>query len=344
MSIALHIDGRSMCSLRRQGARIIGRQCPAVYITVPPADSEKRLFERARIPYATCDGNTIVFGKPALELAPLLHVPRLPVLPGGRLPEEDPLGRQLAGAIVDSLLPDAMQPAEVCVLTLPAGIETGERSREWQFFSRLVRLRGYAPLCVSASSALALAEFGHAGFTGITLIMDAASTGITLLHQGRVLAEASLPHGGDWIDEHLARKTERMVWDMEGNSYVDIDSLARWKLETAPALQAPQTDEVQLLAYIYEQLFQDSLRAFAAACHQAPIIRTLPPRFSVVCCGEPTLLSGFAQLLGQQIGRRDLPFAVSDIRVVDDPLFAIARGGLIQAELESQPSLLSAAA
>jgi hypothetical protein len=237
-----------------------------------------------------------------------------------------------------------MQPAEVCALTLPAGTETGEHSREWQFFSRLVRLRGYTPLWISSGCALSLAEFGYAGFTGIALIMDAASTGITLLHQGRILAEAVLPHGGDWIDEHLARKTERMVWDMEGNSYVDVDSLARWKLDTAPTLQAPQSDDVQLLAYIYEQLFQDALGAFAAACHQAPIIRTLTPRFSVVCCGEPTLLSGFAQLLGQQIGRCELPFAVSDIRVVDDPVFAIARGALIQAELESQPGLLSAAA
>jgi hypothetical protein len=285
-----------------------------------------------------------VFGRPAQELAPLLHVPRLPVLPGGRLPEEDPLARQLSGAIVDSLLPHAEHTGETCALILPAGHESDQRSRNWEFFSRLVRLRGYAPLPVPPCSALSLAEFGHSGFTGMTLIMDAAATGIALLHRGRILAEATWPHGGDWIDEHLARKTERLVWDMAGNSYVDVDAILSWKLDSAPALQAPQSDDVQLLAYIYEQLFQDSLRAFAAACRQAPLIRTLTPRFSLVCCGEPTLLSGFAQLLGQQIGRCELPFAVSDIRVVDDPVFAIARGGLIQAELESLPSPLAAAA
>lgn len=340
MSIALHIDGRTMCSLRRQGTRIIGRQSPSVYITLPSSDSEKRLFERARIPYATCDGNTLVFGKPAQELAPLLHVPRFPILPGGRLPEDDPLARQLAGALVDSLLPDPAHHAEPCALSLPAG----EGSREWEFFSRLVRLRGYAPLPVSPSSALALAEFGHTAFTGITLIIDPAATVVTLLHQGRILASASLPQGGDWIDEHLARKTERLVWDMAGNSYVDIEAVRRWKQETAPALQAPQTDDVQLLSYIYEQLFQDALREFAGACRNSLVLPTLPPRFSVVCCGEPTLLSGFAHLLGRQIGRGHLPFAISDIRVVDDPVFAIARGGLIQAELESQPPLLADAA
>ena len=338
MSIALQIDGRLMCSLRRQGTRVIGRQCPAIYIAVPPADAEKRLLERAQIPYATCDGNTIVFGQHAAELAPLLHVPRLPVLPEGRLPVDDPLGRQLAAAIADSLLPDAAHPGELCAIALPAGALAGERSAEWQFFSRIARLRGYTPVCVPACVALGLAEFGQTGFTGITVIIDSAATSVALLHQGSIVAEAVLPRGGDWIDEHLARKTERMVWDMDGNSYIDVDAVSRWKADAAPQLQAPQSDDVQLLAYIYEQLFQDALRAFSDSCRQAPLIKTLRQRFPVVCCGEPALLSGVAQLLGAQIGRSDLPFTISGIRVAEDPVFTIARGALISAELDSLPA------
>lgn len=337
MSIALQIDGRMMCSLRRQGPRVIGRQCPSIYIAVPPDDAEKRLFERAQIPYATCDGNTIVFGRHAADLAPLLHVPRLPVLPGGKLPTEDPLGRQLAAAIADSLLPDATHPGELCALTLPP-VTGAERSPEWGFFSRVARLRGFAPVSVPACTALALAEFGQTGFTGITVIIDAAATSMALLHQGSILAEAMLPRGGDWIDEHLARKAERMVWDMDGNSYVDVDAVGRWKLDAAPQLQAPQNDDVQLLAYIYELLFQDTLRAFADACRHAPLLKTIRQRFPVVCCGEPTLLSGVAQVLGEQIRRSDLPFAISGIRVAEDSVFTIARGALIRAELESLPA------
>ena len=91
MSISVHIDSRTMTSLRPHRGELVGRKSPATYIAMPPDDAEKRLLERARIPYATCEGGTLVFGRHADELAPLLHVPRLPIIPGGRLPEDDPV-------------------------------------------------------------------------------------------------------------------------------------------------------------------------------------------------------------------------------------------------------------
>lgn len=337
MSVALHIDSRMMTSLRTHRGELVGRKSPATYIAMPPDNAEKRLLERARIPYATCEGSTIVFGRHADELAPLLHVPRLPVMPGGRLPEEDPVGRQLIGAIVDSLLAEPLIRGEKCAVTLPLAVPLTEATREWQFISRLVRLRRFEPILVDACTAAALSGLGHAGFTGLALVIDSTASGLALLHHGSAIVRTTIPLGGDWIDEHLARKTERLVWDMDGACYVDVDAIIRWKRERAPNLHTPQNDEVQLLSYIYEQLLQDLLQAFAADCSDLPITSLLRQPCAVVCCGAATLLAGFPQLLADQIERARLAIAVSELRSPDDGEYAISRGGLIQAEIDGFP-------
>ncbi|REJ73956.1 MAG: hypothetical protein DWQ34_01910 [Planctomycetota bacterium] len=340
MSIALDIDGRRLSSLRRQGRRLIGRHSPACYLSVPPHDAEKRLLERARIPYATCDGNTILLGRHAADLAPLLHVPRLPLLPEGRVPENDPLARQMLAAIIESLLPEPVVKNETCALLLPQGETARDRepTREWEFFSRVVRLRGYEPVAVKKCQALALAELGHTAFTGLTLRVEASSSGLALVHNGRVAEEAVLPRGGDWIDEQLARKTERVIWDMNGNSYIDLAAIETWKRQTALDLHNPADDDVQILAYTCQTLLQELINALAVQLTNNVHVETLRQAQTLVCCGDLPRMRGFTPLLGELIHRNRLPVAVADLKIVDDPLYAIARGGLIAAELESPQS------
>ncbi len=336
MSSSLDLQSRQFCSLRRESHRLIGRACPAIYIAVPPADAERRLLERAGIPYALCDGSALIIGRPADELAPLLHVPRLPILPDGVLPDDDPLSRQLAAALVDALLPAATGAGEICCLTLPGAADTPVRHQttEWQFFSRLVRMRGYQPLFVERSQALVVAELGQRAFTGLGLLIDASTSELALAHQGTVLMQAVVPRGGDWIDEQLARKTERIVWDMEGNGYVDVDAVARWKAESAPSLIFPQSDEAQLLAYLYQQLLQDVVGVFAARCRDCREIATLRGPLPLVCWGGPTQADGFLPVAAERLEQGRLPLEVGDMRVVADPTYTIARGCLILAELE----------
>ena len=345
MSIAVHIDCRTMTSLRAHRGELVARRAPATYIALPPHDAEKRLLERARIPYASCEGNTIVFGQHADELAPLLHIPRLPVLPGGRLPDDDPVGRQIAAAIFESLLPEPLIRGEVCALTLPVVVpQPVEKSKEWQFFSRLARLKGFSPMAVDACTAAVLSGLGHARFTGMALVIDATASGLALCHHGTEILRTTIPLGGDWIDEHLARKTEKLVWDMDGTCYVDVEAIQLWKRDRAPNLHVPQSDEVQMLAYIYEQLLSDLLKAFAAECERETGLSTFRGPFAMTCSGAATMLAGFPQLLASRMERTRLPFEVDELRSPDDGEYAVARGALIQAEIESTPGAIPRAA
>lgn len=336
MTIGLDIAGRSIQSLRRDAGRLIGRRIPAEYIALPPTANERRLLERARVPYAVCDGSLIVYGSHAAELAPLVHVPRLPVLPQGKLPPNDPLSRQLAASMLDALLPEATAADAVCAVVPPDSADADDPTDtpEWEFFSRLIRMRGYRPVAIDRPSALILARLGHTGFSGLALTFEDFRCAAAITRCGRVLAEAAVPRGLAWIDEQLARSSGRVIWDMDGNSYVDTDAVAQWKQAVNPSLLAPETSEERFLAARYHELVRDLLARLADGCLQAPDVATFRGPLSLVCSGEATMARGFAGLLAEDLNQAGLPISFGDIRIADDPAFTVARGCLIRAELE----------
>jgi len=336
MTIGLDIAGRSMQSLRREPGRLIGRSTPAEYIALPPTANDRRLLERARVPYAVCDGSLIVHGRPAVEMAPLVHVPRLPILPQGKLPQGDPLSRQLAGSMLDSLLPQTTRMDAVCAVVPPQSDDAGNltATREWEFFSRLIRMRGYRPVAVDSPSALVLATLGHTGFSGLALTVGDFRCAVTISRYGQSLVQAAVPRGLAWIDEQLALSSGRVVWDMDGNSYVDTDAVAQWKQAVNPSLLAPSTPDERFLADRYLELLRELLGTLSNRCLQSPEVATFRGPLSLVCCGEAAGARGFAGLLAEELGRTGLPITLGDIRIADDPVFTVARGCLIRAELE----------
>lgn len=329
--------GDVMRSLRQESQRLFGRKVPAVYIALASTDSDRRLLERARVPYAVCDGNLVVFGRPAVELAPVFHVPRLQMLPEGRLPEGDPLARQLTAALLECLLPPPAAAGTPCVLALsrtrldrPLG-----ESPEWEFFSRLIRLRGYRPSLIDKTSALVLAELGRTGFTGLALLFESDSCSLALARQGRILARATILRGMSFIDEQLARSTGRIVWDMDGAGYVDLEAVARWKQTADPNLSAPAGPDAERLAAEYRRLLRAAIEEFTTRCRG--LRRAEIPRgpLAVACDGVASRAAGFAPLLTEELQQAGLE--IGDVRIADDPSYTISRGCLIQAELESGP-------
>ena len=67
------------------------------YLVLPAGSDEKLLLQRAMIPFSSCEGSYVVFGENAIELSRAMKLPLIPVFPEGRLPKDDPIGRQSAG-------------------------------------------------------------------------------------------------------------------------------------------------------------------------------------------------------------------------------------------------------
>ncbi len=272
------------------------------------------------------------FGDTALEHAAAFHALPLPLLPGGMVPVEDPPARQLLGSIIESLLPEAIQILSPCAVLLPAASMNDEASIE--FVTRLVGLRGYRPVLITPTHALALATLSAEGFSGVCVTLGAGGCSIGLVHHGRELASVRDERGTHFIDARIATAERRFIHGADGERYLDTESVRRQRESLSDGLARPATPFSSQVAGLYRELLRSITTDFAKRLSEERLGRFDTP-LPVVCAGGGTRAAGFTTLLSTAIASSDLPFPLAPARVAPNDEYLFARGALIHAELES---------
>jgi hypothetical protein len=333
MTLGLDLGTSGFRALWRQDRRLAGRQIAACYLPLDDDARCRKLLQDAHIPFCAADDSLLVVGDEALELGPTLHLPVVPLLPDARLPEQDPVARQIAAALVESVLPSRDGGGRLCVAILP-GDDLTPGATEAEFFTRLLRLMNYQPVVLAAQHALALAELGGEQLTGIGLTFGAGTIGVCLLHQGRLATAATIRAGGDWIDRQVAERLEAFTWDAAGNRYLDTAGVAEWKHAWTGSILQPNSDVEDVLSKRYHAALDQLLQEFRDGLHllgkEALPQRPLP----IVCHGGGAQVRDFDELLLRRWAHAGLPLAVRSVRIVRNDPWTIARGCLIHGEVE----------
>lgn len=341
MSIALDIGTQNLRSLRREGGRLVGRKNQAVYLSLQDRPIQRRILDKASIRYATCAGSLLVIGQTAHETAEMLHEPCIPLMCEAHLPQADPVARQVLTSLVDCLLPLSTIPGEVCWTNIPGAIDS--ETNERRFFTQLIRLRGYEPRFVSAGLAVVLAELGQNGFSGIGCDFGAGNTRVSLARHGVELLTIRLEKGGDWIDAGVAESERCILWDSEGNRYLDSAAITRWKQGTLVSVLKPISEREQRLSLLCEELIRETLSAMRRQFAGQRCVASLREPLPLVVSGGLSRLPGFRELLLDMVRDTDLGVDISEVRRCADPDYTIARGCLILSELEAAPDITAVA-
>lgn len=339
MTVALDIGASALRSLRIQDKRLQGRTCETIYSVVEDTPPRRQMLDQLHLEYAVCDGSLAIPGDSARDLAQLFHVPVMPLMPEGKLPEGDPPARQLLAALIEAVLPVPTVANELCGLTLSgeSASETADDASTREFLIRLVQLRGYTPRLVHPGMAVVLAELVADGFTGIGLSFGAAACHACLANRGQVIATCVIPRGGNWIDEQIAIASGLYQWDNEGNRYLDVNTASRWKEASETSLSDVESgSRIETLTRAYAQLLDDVASAMGKALKSSLLTPEAWPAMTVVACGGPTRVPGFSEMLDQTIRRKEWPVRMKRLRIADDADFTIPRGSLIQVEVDAE--------
>jgi hypothetical protein len=295
------------------------------------------LLEVGQIPFAVCDGALTLVGDNAATYSSLFHVRPQSLLPQGHLPTNDPVARQSSAAVVDALLGEPDQPGEFCCVTLPGGEVSRSlaTSNELEFFSRLIRLRGFTPQVLSAGMAAVLAHLVHNSFTGIGLSFGAATSELVLAHRGIERAICSSPRGGGWLDELIAEHFSYLICDTSGTTYLDVEQAATDRHEFAGSLAAPHDESSEFMSSIHQDLVYALIRSAAVALAKEPRTLDVPQPLPVIVVGGVAKIRGFRELLHHTFEAAQFPLAIRDIQLVTENQFTVARGCLINAQLET---------
>lgn len=337
MSIGLDLGAHEFRSLRKEGDYLSARRCRAAYCVLPATRQQQLLLDQAAIPYVWCGENLVLIGDAAAEHAETFRSPLRAVLPGGRFRRRDPLARQIAALLVESLLTARTGPEPICCLTAPGTADPAGDHPELEFFTRVVRLHGYRPLVAHAAAAAGLAELGRSGLTGIGASFGATATEISIIHRGVERARCRIDCGGQTIDAEFARMCDEYRWDADGKPYLDVVSAERRKLacsERGPG-QPEQSDDFVRMHGLYRDWLMHVMDESGAVLRASVSPREFPQPLPFVCAGGPVRFPGFQELCEETVSKAGFPVPVNEVRVASRPDYAVARGCLISAELET---------
>lgn len=336
MSTALDLGAFRFRSLWMQANGLVGRTSRAVYSILPTSELQQRLLRQAEIPYVVCQDDLLLMGDAAVDMSTLFHVQPRQLLPSGELPPSDPLARQMIATLVEQLLPFPKTDNEICCLCTPECASScgPVEDRELDFFTRLVRLRGYSPLMLGSAMATLLAHMKRSAFTGVAFTFGASRCDFALGHLGVKVAGGSVKRGGDWIDTQFAEAFQRYTWNDEGQCFLDTDGAREYREGQSDTLLAAPTPENQLLVDLQRELIKHVVDQAAEEFSRATLASKLPQPINIVCNGGISHAPGFGELLSQCLYAAGLPFEIGQIRIVAEDAYDIARGCLICAEVE----------
>ena len=343
MTVALDVGSYRMKSLRLEKDRLVVRRGRSLYAILPATVSQRKLLERAGIPFASCDGQLLLMGDAAAELSELFQTPAAPLLPKGHLPSGSPAGRQVLAAMIESLVPRSNKPGEPCGLILPCGREHGEHL-EAEFLTRVVKLQGYRPIVVPAGTALVLSELVGEQFTGLGIVCGASQTHVSLTHLGQTAAEGTLRMGGDVLDLRLAERTNAQAFDHDGQRYWDTHRIAQQRENDYGSVLAPATDFECQLADECERYCDAILHLLTAKLDRNVRLHELPKSVVAVCGGGLSRLPGFVEMLGRKLQAAAFPIGISQVRQAEPADETLVRGALIRTMLEADCGMMANAA
>jgi hypothetical protein len=328
MTFGLDIGSSGVRCLYRAGKSLRGRRAPACYVVLPGGTDERLLLQRAMIPFSTCEGSYVVFGDNALELARAMKLPLIPVFPEGRLPIEDPIGRQVAATVIESLLPTQGAVAGSSLMVVPEDVS--------RFAERVLALRGVKCESLHAGTASVLAELNDCQLTGAGLCVGANLTSLGIAVHGQPVAELTFPRGLAGVDEVFAKSRGRYFFDAEGNRYLDVRQVSRWRESAQVDLTAPEGDDQDLLRSLIREWLLAAMSEFAQRLEATRAGRASRGVSVMTLTGGPARMAGFDVLVADAMRRAQLPLRILEIRTANNDDYTLARGALIAAELEQK--------
>ena len=299
------------------------------FITLDNATTNVRQLKLMKVPFIQENNRIHVVGKRAYEFAQIFSNQNLkrPMSQGTLNPiEQDSLA--ILREIIKGLIGIGTKE-DLVVYSVPGNPIDKEKNIEYHedVLKSIIESCGYTTKSINEAVALAYVGLADNELTGISISMGAGMVNCSIMYSGMSVLTFSTTKGGDFIDLNVARDTgispaKAQYIKEDGGSY----SLIGNKELTMPQAAIRTYYEVlirYLLANIAKQFESSSTPNF-------------PKPVPLVLGGGGVLVKGFLEVFKEQFKQKEFPINISEIKIVDEPLTAVARGCLIEAELEEE--------
>ena len=189
----------------------------------------------------------------------------------------------------------------------------------------------------SINEARALAISSTPDKTAVAISFGAGMVNISYCLYGLPAYEFSMVGAGDWIDAESARVTGNMETMSDGRERAM--ALVTKKKEEMTLGDGVPTDNLERAIYLnYQILIERVAKGIANGFNQNESKARAGRPMPIVVAGGTASINGFLKFFETNFRRQQMPFELGEVKMAQRPLFAVAEGCLIAAEMHEAGS------
>ena len=167
--------------------------------------------------------------------------------------------------------------------------------------------------------------------TGIGISWGAGMVNVSYCLFGLPIYEFSLVGSGDWIDMESARVTGNLEKTDGRDKPKALVAKAKEKVNLGGPL--PETNLEKAIYINYQILIENVAKGIAEGFRQNEQKARADKPMPIVMAGGTSMPEGFLDMFKKVFADQKMPFEVGEVKRAEEPLYAIAEGCLIAAEL-----------
>lgn len=322
LGVGLDIGTMNLVSARKSGKGIETKRMRDVFIDLPA--SARKMLKLSKTSFVEQDGEVLVLGDAALEIANVFGREARRPLSGGLISPKETESLAVLGLLIREVLGEPGEKNEICYFSVPAPpLDKPERDIIYHrgVFERIIEECGYEVYAANEGMAIIFSECAAESFSGISFSFGSGMTNVALAINTIEGLSFSVARGGDWIDSGAASSV--------GSTQARVCAIK----ERGINLMSPEGREQEAVVFYYKALIEYALDEVAKRFKAVEGQFALPKPIPIIVSGGTSLATGFMEMFEAVFKkkRKRFPIEISEIRQAGKPLNAVAYGLLVQA-------------
>ncbi|MFB6251188.1 MAG: hypothetical protein ABEI27_05805 [Halobellus sp.] len=296
------------------------------FVEIEYSDMAEQMLSRSEVLHIRKDDKVYVVGDDALNFANIFNKETRRPMQRGILSSEEASAIPMIKLITEQVVGEPDSSGENLFFSSPADPIDSELSTLYhqKTLESMLGDMGYDPQPINEGMAVIYSELADHNFTGLGVSFGAGMTNVCLAYYAVPVMKFSIARGGDWIDQQASQATGTPVDKV--TSIKEDDFALDFQTDVGGVEGALSIYYENLLDYVVENLSSEVDEEDVEEDLDVPVVVT----------GGTSSPDGFEKLFQQHLEDVQIPFSISDVQSVEDPLYSVARGSLVAARSEEE--------
>ncbi|WP_254862625.1 hypothetical protein [Halovivax gelatinilyticus] len=321
MAKGLDVGTMNILSAQQDGNDTVFVQQRNSFVEIEYSDMAEQMLSRSEVLHIRKDDKVYVVGDDALNFANIFNKETRRPMSQGILSSDEKSAIPMMKLIIEQVVGDPQYPDEKLYFSTPADPIDSNLSTLYhqKTIESFLNDMGYDAEPINEGMSVIYSELADNNFTGLGISFGAGMTNVCLAYYAVPVMKFSVARGGDWIDEQAARAT--------GTPVDKVTSIKEDDFELDFTTDVGGVEGA--LSIYYENLLDYVIQKTVSEVDEEDVEEGLD--IPVVVTGGTSSPNGFEALFRDHLEDANIPFSISGVSHADEPLYSVARGGLVAA-------------